>query len=124
MHELSIAMSIIELCEEEAERRGASVTAVHLKLGKLSGVVRSALESAYGLACEGTGLEGSRLIIEEIPVLVYCPKCLISRPLPSIQWFVCPECQTPVSEVLEGRELLVTALEIDTPDRKELEVHP
>jgi hydrogenase nickel incorporation protein HypA/HybF len=40
MHELSIAMSIVELAEEEAERRGVQVTAVHLKLGALSGVVK------------------------------------------------------------------------------------
>ena len=35
MHELSIAMSIVEMAEEEAERRGVQVNAVHLKLGAL-----------------------------------------------------------------------------------------
>ena len=43
MHELSIAMSIVELAEEEAERRGVQVEAVHLKLGALSGVLRNGL---------------------------------------------------------------------------------
>ncbi|MFI5070488.1 MAG: hydrogenase/urease maturation nickel metallochaperone HypA, partial [Terriglobales bacterium] len=43
MHELSIAMSIVELAEEEAQQRNAQVTAVHLKLGALSGVVKEAL---------------------------------------------------------------------------------
>ncbi len=43
MHELSIAMSIVELAEEEAERRSVQVNAVHLKLGALSGVVKEAL---------------------------------------------------------------------------------
>ena len=43
MHELSIAMSIVELAEEEAERRGVHINAVHLKLGALSGVVKEAL---------------------------------------------------------------------------------
>ena len=33
MHELSIAMSIVELAEEEAERRGVQVEAVHLEAG-------------------------------------------------------------------------------------------
>jgi hydrogenase nickel incorporation protein HypA/HybF len=112
MHELSIAMSIVELAEEEAEQRGVSVIAVHLKLGPLSGVVKSALVSAYEMACEQTVLEGSRLIIEEVPILVYCPKCEVSRTLTSIQWFSCPECRSPVSEVLQGRELQVTALEV------------
>ena len=42
MHELSIAMSILDVAEEEAERQGgARVVAVHLKLGPLSGVVQA-----------------------------------------------------------------------------------
>jgi hydrogenase nickel incorporation protein HypA/HybF len=43
MHELSISMSIVETAREEAERRGAQVTAVHLRRGALSGVVKDAL---------------------------------------------------------------------------------
>ena len=79
MHELSIAMSIVEMAEEESAQRDARVNAVHLKLGRLAGVVKAALLSSYELACEGTGLEGSRLIIEELPIIVYCPACLASR---------------------------------------------
>lgn len=112
MHELSIAMSIVEMAEEEADNRGARVSAVHLKLGLLAGVVKDALLSSYELACEGTGLQGSRLIINEIPIVVYCPQCLAPRTLDSIQWFICPECKSPVSEVLHGRELQVVGLEL------------
>jgi hydrogenase nickel incorporation protein HypA/HybF len=110
MHELSIAMSIVEMAEEEAA--GAQVLAVHLKLGALSGVVKSALLSSYELACEGTLLEGSTLVIEEIPVLVHCAQCQADRPLDSDRWFVCPECKQPISEVIQGRELQVVALEL------------
>ena len=75
MHELSIAMSIVELAQEEGERRGARVNAVHLKLGALSGVVKEALLSSYEMACEDTPLQGSRLVFEEVPVVVFCPNC-------------------------------------------------
>jgi hydrogenase nickel incorporation protein HypA/HybF len=112
MHELSIAMSIVELAEEEAERRAVSICAVHLKLGPLSGVVKRALLSAYEMACEHTILEGSQLIIEEVPIVVHCPKCAAPRTLASMQWFVCPECGSPVSDILQGRELQVTGLEV------------
>jgi len=112
MHELSIAMSIVDMAEEEAARRSARVEAVHLKLGLLSGVVKDALLSSYEMACEGTSLQGSRLVIEEIPVVAFCPKCRLPRTLDSIQWFICPECKSPVSELLHGRELQVAALEI------------
>jgi hydrogenase nickel incorporation protein HypA/HybF len=113
MHELSIALSIVEMAQEESERRGqAQVLAVHLRLGKLSGVVKEALLSSYEMACEATRLEGSQLLIEEIPVEVFCPKCDSSQTIRSIQWFCCPECGTPTSTILHGKELEVVALEI------------
>jgi hydrogenase nickel incorporation protein HypA/HybF len=122
MHELSIAMSIVDLAEEEAEQRGVEILAVHLKLGPLSGVVKSALLSAYEMACEQTALEGSRLIIEEVPIVVRCNKCEASRILPSVQRFLCPECGAAVSDVEQGRELIVTGLEIREMQVREEEI--
>jgi hydrogenase nickel incorporation protein HypA/HybF len=112
MHELSIAMSIVELAEEEADRRGVQVEAVHLKLGALSGVVKQALLSCYEMACENTPLEGSRLVIDEVPVVIFCPSCRAQRPLHSVQLFCCSECGTASSEIVQGKELEVVALEI------------
>jgi hydrogenase nickel incorporation protein HypA/HybF len=113
MHELSIAMSIVEMAEEEAELRGnVKIEAVHLRLGLLSGVVKDALLSSYEMACETTVLAGSRLVIEEIPVEVFCGRCQAQRPVHSIQYFCCVDCGTPSAEVVRGKELEVFALEI------------
>jgi len=112
MHELSIAASIVDLAQEEAERRGVRVLAIHLTLGALSGVVRESLEGSYEMVAAGTTLEGSRLVIHEQPLVVFCPACSQPRQLVSIQSLICPECGTPAGEVLEGRELQVTALEV------------
>jgi hydrogenase nickel incorporation protein HypA/HybF len=113
MHELSIAMSLIEAACEEASRQGdVRVEALHLRLGALSGVVREALEFSFDLAAEGTAIEGARLQIEEVPVTVYCPQCCDERQLPSLQHFRCPVCDTPTPDVVRGRELELTALEI------------
>src|SRR5579863_7138309 len=103
MHELSIAMSIVEMAQEESDLFGhAQVLAVHLRLGKLSGVVKEALLSSYEIACMATPLEGSKLLIEEIPVEVFCPKCDAPRAIDSIHWFSCPRCGTPTITVLRG----------------------
>lgn len=113
MHELSIAMSILDMAQEESEARGgAKIEAIHLKLGPLSGVVKQALLSAYEMAREGTPLETSRLLIEDVPILVYCPVCRAQRRVDSMQSFSCGECRSPVSEILQGKELQVFALEI------------
>ncbi len=115
MHELSIAMSIIEGAAEEALRHGAvKVNAVRLKLGALSGVAKDALLFSYELASEGTALEGSRLVIEEVPATVFCPSCKVERALTSIQRMCCPVCGAPTSQVGQGREIELVALEIAT----------
>ncbi|MGB8507008.1 MAG: hydrogenase maturation nickel metallochaperone HypA, partial [Pyrinomonadaceae bacterium] len=111
---LSIAMSMIEMATEEAERRGGvQVHAIHLKLGQLSGVVKDALLFSYEVACAGTLLEGSSLIIEEVPVVVYCGACHLETPLASLQRFCCGSCGALTSEVVRGKELEVVALEIN-----------
>ena len=112
MHELSIAMSIVDTALEESRQRGVQVNAVHLRLGALSGVVKEALLFSYEMACQDTALQGSRLIVEEVPVEVFCPQCHERRSLPSIQSFACPECGAPTRDILRGKELEVFALEV------------
>jgi hydrogenase nickel incorporation protein HypA/HybF len=112
VHELSIAMSILDMAEEEAGRRSAEIEVIHIKLGALSGVAKEALLSAYDLARTETTLETAQLVIEEVPVMIYCPRCRAPRSVPSIQRLSCSECETPASEILQGRELQVVALEL------------
>jgi hydrogenase nickel incorporation protein HypA/HybF len=114
MHELSIAMGIVDAALDEAQRRGGlQVSAVHLRLGALSGVVKDALLFSYEMACQDTALQGSRLIVEDVPVVVFCSQCHEPRALDSIQSFACPECGAPTMDILQGKELEVFALEVE-----------
>jgi len=114
MHELSIAMSIVEFAEEESERRGGlHVVAIHLRLGLLAGVVKDALLSSYEIACEDTPLAGSQLVVEEVPGVVYCPACAARRPVRSAEWFFCSECGSLASEIVQGKELELVSLEVE-----------
>lgn len=115
VHELSIAMSMVEMATEEALRQGdVQIVALHLKLGQLSGVVKEALLFSWEVACEGTPLAGSHLVIEEVPVVIYCSVCQQECLLDSIQKFCCPVCQTLTAEIRQGKEIEVTALEIQS----------
>jgi hydrogenase nickel incorporation protein HypA/HybF len=113
VHELSIALSIVEGAEEEVVRQGGGrVAAVHLKLGPLSGVVRDALLFAFPMACEGTALEGSELLIADIPVRIYCSVCECEREPKTLYELRCQVCDSPAERVLQGAELELTALEL------------
>jgi hydrogenase nickel incorporation protein HypA/HybF len=114
MHELSIALSILDVAAEEAERRGGRVVTIHLKLGPLSGVVGSALASAYELAREGTPLADAALVVEEVPIVAYCPACDAEHASATVLDLRCPACGAPTPEVVGGRELEVFALEIES----------
>jgi len=114
MHELSIALSILDLVEEEAERQRGRIVAVHLKLGRLSGVVKDALTSAYEMAREGTPQAGTELVIEDVPLIAHCSVCSLDQPLASVQDLRCPVCGTVTPEIVSGRELEVYALEIES----------
>jgi hydrogenase nickel incorporation protein HypA/HybF len=68
MHELSIALSLVDLaCEEKQRRDLPAVRALRLRLGARSGVVKDALTFSFDLAIAGTCLAGATLKIEETP---------------------------------------------------------
>ncbi|RUL88771.1 hydrogenase maturation nickel metallochaperone HypA [Tautonia sociabilis] len=116
MHELSIAESLISAAVEAIEG-GETGTApvveeVHLRLGVLAGVEAEALRFCFEVAAEGTPLAGSRLVIEEVPVLIYCSSCRREEQLPGVQGFSCPRCGEPSREIRRGRELELASLHI------------
>jgi len=113
MHELSIALAVVDAAAEEAARHGGRVVAVRLRVGPLSGVVPAALRSAYELAREGSAVAGSDLVVEEVPVVVYCEACAAERPAASWPRLACGDCGAPAPRVVRGRELEVVALEIE-----------
>jgi Zn finger protein HypA/HybF involved in hydrogenase expression len=71
MRELSIAIGIVDAVMEESPRRGVQVSAVHLRLGALSGVVKDALLFSYEVACPDTSLPGSQLIGLDVPAVIF-----------------------------------------------------
>jgi hydrogenase nickel incorporation protein HypA/HybF len=113
MHELSIALSIVDLASNEAIEQGAArVGAVHLKIGALSGVVEDALRFSYQLACEGTKLDDSRLVIEQIQPAIFCASCNTERSVAEIQYLRCLVCGNLAADLLRGKELELVALEL------------
>ncbi len=113
MHELSIAMSILDAVEDEAVRHNYdSVHAIYVRIGALSGVVPDALLSAYELAAENTRFARTRLVIENVPTKVFCPFCEGPRLVGSPYELRCPDCQAVTPEILAGLELDISRLEV------------
>ncbi|HEX3740757.1 MAG TPA: hydrogenase maturation nickel metallochaperone HypA [Terriglobales bacterium] len=113
MHELSIALSIVDGVLEELDRqKSGQVEIVHLRVGRMSGVDRDALSFSYGVACEGTVLANSRLLIEDVDVAIFCSSCGVERPILSFPLLICAECGAAGGRLLRGEELEITAMEM------------
>ena len=67
MHELAIALSLVETASDEAARLGARhVATLFVRIGNLSGVVDDALRFSFDVAAEGTIVQGARLELEPV----------------------------------------------------------
>lgn len=117
MHELSLVASIVDaVTETAAAYPGATVAAVHLRLGALSDVIEDSLQFCWDLTIEGTPLAGAKLLIKTIPVVVYCSHCDSEVQLESLQHFRCPRCGQPAADLRQGKELEIESIEIDEKD--------
>jgi hydrogenase nickel incorporation protein HypA/HybF len=68
MHELSIAMSLVDaVCDELPKLGRVSVRSVHVRIGALSGVVPDALTFAFEVATDSSPIAGARLEVEPTP---------------------------------------------------------
>jgi hydrogenase nickel incorporation protein HypA/HybF len=106
-------MAIVDGVTDEVDRRALPpVKVIHVRLGPLSGVVRQALVSASELVAEDSPLCDVRLVIEEVPIAVHCPRCETTRPVISMQDLRCAVCGTPAPEIVAGREVEIVALEV------------
>jgi hydrogenase nickel incorporation protein HypA/HybF len=119
MHELSLITSVVETVTESlAAYPGARVKAVRLRVGALAAVIPETLEFCYGIASEGTPLEGSKLAIDVLPVVVHCEPCGQDLEIEGIQSFRCPKCGEPCSDLRQGRELEIDSVEIEDADEE------
>jgi hydrogenase nickel incorporation protein HypA/HybF len=115
MHELSLAMGILDSITEQASARGIErVSAVHLRVGALAGVVRDSLRFSWDLACANTVAAGSRLEIEDVPLAVFCEPCGQEKTLERII-LRCPACGSPTPRIVRGREMHIVAMEVPDP---------
>jgi hydrogenase nickel incorporation protein HypA/HybF len=114
MHELSIVSSVVDTVTDSlAAYPGARVLEVRLRVGALASVVVDSLEFCWGIATEDTPLQGSRLVVIAVPVVMHCAVCAADVELESVQSFRCPRCGQPCSDLRQGRELDIDSFEID-----------
>jgi hydrogenase nickel incorporation protein HypA/HybF len=113
MHEFSIAVNMVDIALEYAEKSNAiKVNEIELEIGELSGVVYDAMEFAMESAIKGTLLDGAKIKIVAPPGMAECNSCKKEFRLANI-FDACPDCGAYNPKVTGGKELRVKSLNID-----------
>ena len=113
MHEVSIALNILEVITGQCVREGyGKIVAVSLKIGRASGIMPDALTFAFDVVKGESIASGAVLEIEEVPVSGRCNTCSCSFITEDEYVLACPECGSESFVINTGRELDITDMEV------------
>jgi hydrogenase nickel incorporation protein HypA/HybF len=126
MHEMSIALNIMKIAQEELEkenarivdeqalqpgRQGLVIEKIHLSVGKLSGVVVESLRFALEASRKDGPLLNADIIIENVPGKMLCLSC--NHEFEAEDYYVtCPKCNAYKHKAISGKELIIKSLTI------------
>lgn len=114
MHELSIAMNILDIVASACEEGGhGKVEKVRVKVGRASGVMADSLHFSFECARVGTVAQEASLEIEEVPVGGHCRDCSSDFDVEGKFVLECPLCGGSSFSVDRGRELEIIDLEVE-----------
>jgi len=112
MHELSITKTMLDLVVEQAQNNGAEkVEGIRLVIGEMSGVVDDCVRFYFEFLSKGTIAEGARLSFRKVTPKARCRDCGKEFVLNGLDW-ICPHCQTPRIDIIEGKELYLESIEV------------
>lgn len=113
MHEMSVAIALLDRILEEAQRGGlGGVTRAKVELGALQSIEPELLREAFGAAAQGSLAQGASLELELGQARARCLACgQVFQP--SFRDYSCPGCGKAEVKVESGREMYLLSLSGD-----------
>lgn len=114
MHELSIVQALLDQVAEEVDRAGhpGRVVALHLVIGRLSGVHADAIRFGFELLSPGSIAHGATLQIDQPPARCLCRGCGGEVEIAELVT-TCPSCGRADIIIRGGQELLLQSIELE-----------
>ena len=117
MHEMGVALNIVDRVEYHAKNAGAKkVRHVTLRFGNVSGIETDYLDKCWEHACEGTLLEGAEFEYDIVKGVLKCRSCGQEYDAqeailqPEVK---CPACSSPDFQVLSGQEMEIVNITVE-----------
>jgi hydrogenase nickel incorporation protein HypA/HybF len=112
MHELSVALGIVKIAEDEtAKAHAKTVELIELEIGTLAGIEFESLDFVWPSAVKDTVLENAKRKIHKIEARGQCVDCDTIFEMTHL-YDACPNCRSNFKGILQGKELRVKALEV------------
>ncbi len=114
MHELAITQEIVRAVNEELAKLpvGTKLNRVSLLVGEMTGYVPETLRFCYEAIVRDSPLADSVLEIDYRRGRGRCRNCATEFAIEEVI-ALCPGCGGMSYEILQGKELLITALDVD-----------
>ncbi|HIP47967.1 MAG TPA: hydrogenase maturation nickel metallochaperone HypA [Lutibacter sp.] len=111
MHEMSIAIGIVNIATDEAKKANVeNFAAIDLEIGTLAGIEYDSLDFVWEAAIKDSVLEKAIKNIHKIQAKAKCVDCENEFPIKFIH-DSCPKCGSFLKIILQGKELRVKSLE-------------
>lgn len=115
MHELGLCQEILRIALEEVDKQETKpkkITSLKLVVGSLHNVLKENMEFIYEHVAKDTIAEGSKLLIEAVPLTIKCNSCQKETIIEN-NFFSCSACSSRDFEIIKGKELFLENVEVE-----------
>lgn len=118
MHEYSIVSALLEQsCEIATANNAHNVTKIVVGVGKHSGVDGELLANTFEVfRNDYTLCQNAVLEIKKQDIVLLCKECKQESTPKELPYSVCQKCGSNSVEIIQGRELLLLSLELETKE--------
>ena len=114
MHELSIALSLLELVDKKCREEGyQAIQSVRVKVGKASGVLPEAFSFALEVAKKDTIARDAKFMIDVVPLSGFCNGCGREFEMEETYVLECPKCASLSFKINKGYELEIVDMDVN-----------
>jgi len=113
MHELSLAMSVMDIVEREAQRLdNSNIKAIEIEVGDFAGVELSSFRFSMEAVIRSSPFDKAEARIIQVPAVAEGNSCGVKFNASS-RFCCCPECGEYGISLVQGTEFRLTAIILD-----------
>ena len=114
MHEVSIALNLLDIIEKKCREEGyQKVESVRVRVGKASSVQPEAFSFAFEVVKKDTVAQNARFMIDRVPLGGTCAACGNRFETEEAYILECPSCGSPSFQITQGYELEIVEMEVE-----------